>query len=371
MFPGTNARERMVCLNDFEAHARKILPLNALGYYQSGACGEETLRLNVNSFKKLRIRPRVLVNVSKRSVKCEVFGEEISCPIGVAPSAMQKLAHSEGENANVKAVEKFGTIYILSTLSTTSLEEVARSAPNVTKWFQLYVYKDRDLTRSLVQRAERAGFKALVVTVDTAVFGIRYKDARNNFTLPPHLNLANFTGLESKMGTSEGSSLFSYVNSLFDDSLSWSDIEWLQSITQLPVVVKGVLTAEDAIIAADIGVKGILVSNHGGRQLDTSPSSIEALPEISKAVGHRVEVFLDGGVRHGTDVLKAIALGAKMVFIGRPALWGLACGGEDGVSCVLNILKEEFEKALALAGCTKIEDVKPEMVVHESYYSRL
>ncbi|XP_075231832.1 uncharacterized protein LOC142330463 isoform X2 [Lycorma delicatula] len=321
----------------------------------------------------LRIRPRIMIDISNRDCSATVLGYKIKYPIGVSPTAMQKMAHPEGECANARAVGAFGSIFTLSTLSTSSIEEVAKAAPNTNKWFQLYIYKDRDVTREMVLRAEKAGFKALVLTVDASVFGTRYADVRNKFHLPAHLRLANFEGLKSnKINHAEqNSGLTEYVNKLFDSSLSWKDIKWLKDITKLPLVLKGILTPEDAIIAADLGVAAILVSNHGARQLDTVPASIEALPEIATAVGNRCEIYLDGGIRYGTDVFKALALGAKMVFVGRPAVWGLTHSGEEGVTNVLNILGREFDETLALTGCKSVSDIKKSMVVHESTYSKL
>lgn len=363
----------MCCVADYEKKALSILPRNAAEYYKSGACAEFTLNLNRTSFKSLRVKPRMLRDVSKRTTKTKVLGEEISMPIGVSPTAMQRMAHPEGEVANARAVGNMGSIFTLSTLSTSSLEDVAKEAPDTIKWFQLYIYKDRECTLQMVKRAENAGFKALVLTVDACIFGLRYADIRNQFTLPPHLSLANFGSKYSNLSAhgKEGSSLISYVNSLFDDSVTWKDVKWLKSITKMPIVLKGILTAEDAKIALQFGVEGIIVSNHGARQLDTSPSSIEALPEIVKAVNGACEVYLDGGIRHGTDVLKALALGAKMVFVGRPALWGLTCDGQKGVENVLKILQNEFEVALALTGCCSVADITPDMVVHESYYAKM
>ncbi|KAI4466417.1 s -2-hydroxy-acid oxidase-related [Holotrichia oblita] len=294
-------------------------------------------------------------------------------PIGISPTAMQRMAHPEGECANARAAAANGTVFILSTIATSSIEEIAEAAPNGLNWFQLYIYVDREVTTNLVRRAEKAGFKALVLTIDTPFFGLRLADVRNQFSLPPHLRFANFVGEKStKINEKvEGSGLNKYVEKLFDPSLTWSDVKWLQTITNLPIIIKGVLTKEDAEIAANLGVQGILVSNHGARQVDGVPASIEALPEIVNAVGDKVEIYLDGGVTDGTDVLKALALGAKMVFIGRPALWGLAYGGEDGVKKILSILKKEFDFALALTGCCTPQDITRSMVVHESYYSKL
>ncbi|XP_030767950.1 hydroxyacid oxidase 1 [Sitophilus oryzae] len=364
----------LVCVKDFEDYAYKVLPRNALDYYRSGAGREETLKENRRAFSRYKLRPRCLRDVSKRDLSTTVMGQKVSIPVGISPTAMQRMAHPEGECANVRAAQAMGTVFILSTIATSSVEEVAEAAPQCTKWFQLYIYKDRELTKSLVRRVEKAGFKALALTVDTPIFGLRLADMRNKFQLPSHLKLANFIGSKASVTNEKGKLTGSAINdlgSLFDATLDWRDIAWLKSITKLPIVLKGILTAEDAIIAADVGIAGILVSNHGARQVDGTSSTIEALDEISKAVGDRVEIYLDGGVTDGTDIFKALALGAKMVFVGRPALWGLAYGGEEGVKKVLGILKTEFDYTLALTGCASIGDIKRNMVVHESYYSRL
>ncbi|KAJ9591427.1 hypothetical protein L9F63_002033, partial [Diploptera punctata] len=365
--------KQFVCVSDYERHAFNLLPKNALDYYRSGAGEEFTLSLNRDAFRRLRIRPRCMRDVSRRNLSSTVLGCNVSMPVGVAPTAMQRMAHPDGECANARAVGAMGGIFILSTLSTSSLEEVAAAAPETIKWFQLYIYNDRDVTRKLVERAEKAGYKALVLTVDAPMFGIRNADVRNKFTLPPHLSLANFEGHKATdVNKSEaGSGINEYVKKLFDQSLTWNDVMWLKGITKLPLVLKGILTAEDAIIAADLGSAGILVSNHGARQVDCTPASIEALPEIVKAVEGRCEIYLDGGIRQGTDVFKALALGAKMVFMGRPALWGLTVAGEDGVKSILNLIKTELDSVLALTGCAIMKDIKKDMIVHESYYSRL
>ncbi|XP_019872931.1 2-Hydroxyacid oxidase 1 [Aethina tumida] len=364
----------LVCVQDYENQACSILPKNALDYYRSGAGQQETLLDNRRAFTRYKIRPRCLRDVSKRDISTTVLGEKVSMPIGIAPTAMQRMAHPDGECANVRAAEASGTVFTLSTISTSSIEEVAQAAPNALKWFQLYIYKDREVTRGLVERAEKAGFKALVLTVDAPMFGVRLADIRNKFTLPPHLKMANFVGNKSTKineASGGGSGINEYVNSLFDPSLQWKDIAWLKSITKLPIVIKGVLRRCDAIQGVKAGVSGIWVSNHGARQIDGTVASIDALPEIVKAVGDKVEVYFDGGIRDGSDVFKAVALGARMVFFGRPALWGLACGGQQGVENVLNILKKEFDQVLGISGCTSIEDIDASMVVHETYYSKL
>nr|CAD7448934.1 unnamed protein product [Timema bartmani] len=341
-----------VCVDEYEEYALQHLDKNALDYYKSGAGDEITLGQNKTAFKRLLIRPRCLRDVSQCDASTTVLGHKVAMPVGVSPTAMQRMAHPDGECANAKAAGAVGTIFILSTLSTSSIEEVAAAAPNTIKWFQLYIYKDRDVTRQLVERAERANFKALVLTVDASLFGIRRSDVRNKFTLPPHLTLANFTNEKATdvNKSKKGSGINEYVASLFDSKITWEDVKWLKRITKLPIVLKGILTAEDAVIGADLGVAAILVSNHGARQVDTTPASIEALPEIVRAVEGRVEVYLDGGVRGGTDVFKALALGARMVFMGRPPLWGLVHSGQEGVKNVLDIVKWEFDTTLALTG---------------------
>uniref|UniRef100_U5ETN3 (S)-2-hydroxy-acid oxidase n=1 Tax=Corethrella appendiculata TaxID=1370023 RepID=U5ETN3_9DIPT len=362
----------LVSVDDYEQEAAKIIPKSAYDYYKSGAGNELSLNLNKKCYDKIRIRPKFLVDVSKRDMSCEIFGEHFSAPIGISPTAMQKMAHSEGECANARAAGQHKIPFILSTIATSSIEEVAQAAPNTVKWFQLYIYKDRSLTESLVHRAESANFKAIVLTVDAPVFGLRRADKRNAFTMPPHLKLANFVGEKSDFKSNEGvSGINTYVASQFDASLTWKDVKWLLSFTKLPVIVKGILTKEDAVIAVNLGVKGIIVSNHGARQIDSVPASIEALPEIVQAVGDRVTIMIDGGVTQGTDIFKAIALGAKMVFIGRNALWGLAVNGQKGVEHIIEILKNELDLAMTLAGTPTLKDINKEFVIHESYYSKL
>ncbi|XP_055907270.1 2-Hydroxyacid oxidase 1-like [Eupeodes corollae] len=362
-----------VCIADFEKKAQTVLEKKALDYYRSGAGDQYTLNRTRDAFRKLRIRPRFLRNVSKLNTATTILGCQVKWPVGIAPTAMQRMAHPDGEIANARAAGLAGSVFILSTLSTTSIEELAKGAPNTDKWFQLYVYKDRSLTESLVRRAEKANFKALVLTIDAPLFGQRRSDIRNKFGLPPHLQLGNFSEAETQdvKSSGKGSGINEYVMSQFDPELTWKDVEWLVKISKLPVIVKGVLTHEDAVLAREFGCKGIIVSNHGARQLDSVPASIEALPEIVRAVGNDLVVMMDGGIMEGNDVLKALALGAKMVFIGRAALWGLACGGQKGVEDLLAILKKDFEVAMSLSGCVDLESIRPNLIVHESHYSKL
>ncbi|KAG1652501.1 Hydroxyacid oxidase 1 [Nymphon striatum] len=313
----------LVCIDDFERYAFQHLPRNALDYYRSGANDEQTLKDNRLAFSRLRLKPRVLRDVSKRCHETTILGDKIKFPICVSPTAMQRMAHPDGEVATAKAAESVGTAMILSTIATSSIEEIAEGAPSLLKWFQLYIYRDRKITQQLVIRAEKAGYKAIVLTVDTPMFGLRLADARNKFKLPSHLRMKNFDqiGIKSTgvQKAKNESGLNEYAASLFDPSITWKDILWLRQITHLPIIVK----AEDALLSLEHGASAIMVSNHGARQLDGVPATIDVLPEIVKAVNGRCEVYLDGGIRTGTDVLKALALGARAVFMGRPLLWGL------------------------------------------------
>ncbi|KAH8367156.1 hypothetical protein KR084_005006 [Drosophila pseudotakahashii] len=364
----------LVCVEDFEKKAAGQLEKNALDYYRSGAGEQFTLGLNREAFRRLRLRPRCLRDVSRLDIGCQIFGEQMKWPLGIAPTAMQKMAHPDGEVGNARAAGKAGSIFILSTLSTTSLEDLAVGAPDTIKWFQLYIYKDRTITEKLVRRAEKANFKALVLTIDAPIFGHRRADVRNNFSLPSHLTLANFQGVKATgvgNATMGASGINQYVSSQFDPTITWKDIAWLKGITNLPIVVKGVLTAEDAVLAREFGCAGLIVSNHGARQIDTVPASIEALPEIVRAVGEDLVVMLDGGIMQGNDIFKALALGAKTVFVGRPAVWGLAYNGQKGVEEMLSVLRKDFEITMSLIGCQTLKDITPSMVVHERQYAKL
>uniref|UniRef100_H2YF76 (S)-2-hydroxy-acid oxidase n=1 Tax=Ciona savignyi TaxID=51511 RepID=H2YF76_CIOSA len=358
-----------ICVKDYEELAKEKLPKAVWDYYSSGANNEQTLLDNQQAFTRYRLRPHVLIDVSQVDLSSSVLGSTIDFPICIASTAMNKMAHPSGETAVVKAAEALNIGFMQSTWSTTSIEDVTAAAPNALKWMQLYIYKDREVTKQLVQRAERLGYKGFFVTVDTPVLGTRYRDVRNNFSLPSHLSLENFKSLDptTKMGEVsgvDGSGLAQMVAALVDPSLQWSDIEWLKSITNLPIVLKGIITGEMAKQAVKANVAGILVSNHGARQLDGVPATlnvdfcltisfshqIDALREVVQAVDGKCEVYLDGGIRNGTDVIKAIAFGAKAVFLGRPILWGLAYNGEKGVRGVLEILQDEFKTALQLMG---------------------
>ncbi|MFI5272485.1 MAG: alpha-hydroxy acid oxidase [Ktedonobacterales bacterium] len=337
---------------EYEALAQQAMEPAAWDYYRGGSDDELTLGANREAFGRLRLVPRMLVDVSHIETRTTVLGTPVSLPILVAPMAYQCLATPEGECAAARAAGAAGTLMVASTLATRSLEEIAAAATGPL-WFQLYVYKDRAVSEALVRRAEAAGYRALVLTVDTLRLGRRERDVRNGFGLPQHLTAANFVASHSTVmhehdpGTS---ALASHVAAEIDASLTWEALSWLRGVTRLPVLVKGILAAADAELALQHGASGIIVSNHGGRQLDSALAAIEALPEIADVVAGRAEVYVDGGIRRGTDVLKALALGARAVLVGRPLLWGLAVDGEAGARHVLELLRDELELALALAG---------------------
>ena len=358
---------RPLNLFEYESLAPKHLSQMALDYFASGAWDEVTLADNRAAFNRYKLRPRMLNDVSQRELSTTLLGCPIPTPILVAPMAFQCLANPEGELATARAAAEVGAGMVLSTLSTKSLEEVAIASNLANQkclWFQLYIHRDRGLTRALVERAEAAGFQALCLTVDAPVLGRRERDQRREFSLPSGMELANLVTLSNlKIAHTSGESgLFAYVAQQFDPGLTWQDVEWLQSLTQLPVVVKGILRGDDALRAVEYGAKAVIVSNHGGRQLDGAIATIDALNEVVTAVEDQIDILMDGGVRRGTDILKALALGAKAVLVGRPLLWGLAISGEKGAKHVLELLKNEFDVAMALSGCPSIPAIDASLV---------
>ena len=338
-------------VEDFEQAARERLEAGPYGYYAGGAGDERTLRANVDAYARWELRPRVLVDVSEVTTATTVLGEEVALPLLVAPTAFHRLADPEGECATARAAAKAGTVMCLSTLSSVSPAELAAAAPGTPLWFQLYCSQDRGFTQELVAGVAEAGFKALVLTVDVPVAGRRERDLRTAFALPEDLPVPN---LPVELARTD---FHAALSSIVDARLTWRDLEWLRSISPLPLVVKGVLTAEDALLAAEHGAAGLIVSNHGGRQLDGVPATLDVLPEVVEAIGGRVEVLVDGGIRRGTDVLKALALGARAALAGRAVLWGLAAGGEEGVVRVLTLLRDEIASGLMLLGCPRPDDV--------------
>ncbi|GII04459.1 alpha-hydroxy acid oxidase [Planobispora takensis] len=338
-------------LREFEAAARARLDPAHYDYFAGGAGDEVTLRANEAAFERLTLLPRVLRGGAKLRTGVTLLGCRAAVPVLVAPTAFHRLADPEGERATARAAAAAETIMIVSMAATVAVEDVAAAAPGARLWFQLYLQPDMAFTERLVRRAEAAGCAALVVTVDSPVLGLRDRDRRNGFLdLPPGLYCENMR---------DGGRVRPVVLS---PEITWEHIGLLREMTALPIALKGVLHPADARLALDHGVAALLVSNHGGRQLDAVPAAVDALPEIAAAVGGAVPVLLDGGVRRGTDVLKALALGADAVAVGRPVVWGLAAGGERGAARVLGLLREEIEHALTLCGCTSIHDLGPDMV---------
>jgi isopentenyl diphosphate isomerase/L-lactate dehydrogenase-like FMN-dependent dehydrogenase len=361
-------------LEDYRQQAKEKLQPMIYDFYSTGSDDQLTLLDNQQAFRRIKLRPKVLIDVSSHSIENSVSCQTqvlnstttISFPCIIAPTALHRLANSEhGELATVRAAVACSTIMCVSSNSTTRMERIAEeyrvqiktNYPRSTSqlWYQLYVYPNRSYTQKLIERAEKSGYKALVLTVDHCVLGNRECDIHNKFTLPDGIRVENLIDDDSKD--------FATISpqASIDASLSWKDLQWLRSITSLPLIIKGIIHPDDAREAVRNGVQGIIVSNHGGRQLDTCQSTIDALPDIVEAVrggNHQIDVYVDGGVRRGTDILKAIALGAKAVLIGRPVLWGLAVDGAQGAQNVLNILKKEFRLAMMLCGCPTVEDIR-------------
>jgi len=339
--PDANAKDLLadlVCITDFEKVAPKNMSQLAWEYLACGAADEVSLRWNCSAFEKIKLKPRVLVDVSIIDTTCEFLGQSFAFPILCAPVGLQRLYHADGEIAAVRGAGKANATYIISSYSTTRIEQIADAATGPT-WLQVYLQRDREFTKDLIQLAESLGCRAVCVTVDLPVIGVRNRMERARFQVPaelsvPHM-MENFTG----------------------SPVTWTDIEWLRSITSLPVLLKGIIDPDDAELAIENGASGIVVSNHGARDLDSTPATIDVLPMIAERVDERIPVLVDGGIRRGTDVLKAIALGASAVLIGRPFCYGLAAGGAEGVTRVIDILRNEFEIAMALTGRTSISAI--------------
>jgi 4-hydroxymandelate oxidase len=344
-----------VCVSDLQAIAQRRMEPMAREFIEGAAADEISLRWNREAYDRIRLNPRVLRDVGEVDTRVNVLGLELPFPILLAPTALHKLAHPDGELATVRGAGSAHAAMTLSTMSSVTLEDVARAASSPL-WFQLYVQKDKGFTAELVKRAEAAGYRALVVTVDTPVDGARNRQQRAKFRLPADVDMANLRGLSAVSGRKLDTEEAGFSN-ILPQRLTWKDIAWLQSLTQLPVLIKGVLNPDDAVIAVKQGLAGILVSNHGARNLDTLPASIDALPRITDKVGGEIAVLVDGGVRRGTDVLKALALGAKAVLVGRPIFYGLASGGAGGVQQMIEILRRELEMAMALTGRAKIAEI--------------
>ena len=356
----------LVTLADHEQHARTQLDDNAWAYFSGGAADEISLRANRSAWDALPLWPRVLRPLAGGHTRVPLLGRTLAHPILLAPVAFQRLAHPDGELAMAYAAAALGAGVVLSTQASVSLESVAQAVlPDPGRgplWFQLYLQPDRGFTQALVQRAEAAGYEALVLTVDAPTSGVRDRERRAGFRLPPGVGPVNLAGLQTPASPPLSPGQSALFDGLLHHAPTWDDIAWLQSITRLPVLLKGVLHPADARQAVSVGAAGLIVSNHGGRTLDTAPATVTALPRVVQAVGGAVPVLVDGGIRRGTDVLKAMALGASAVLVGRPAVWGLANAGAAGVAHVLRLLRDELEVAMALTGCATLAEATPALL---------
>jgi len=354
-----------VCVADFRTLAKAKLPRATFDYVETGSTDEVTLRENVEAFRRVRLLPPILAGVPQADLSTTVLGTPVKLPILLAPVAAQRMYHPEGALAAARAAAALGTVFGVSSSAVNSIEEIAQAADGP-RWYQLYVPKDRGVARQLVERAERASYKALAVTVDLGES--KDADRRNRFTLPKemlakHLRDVGFAGLRDDMSHAE---LIAFNSQAWDLALRWDLFDWLRSITKLPLLIKGVLRPDDARRAVAAGVDGIIVSNHGGRRLDGVPATITMLPHVVEAVGGKAEVFLDSGVRRGTDVLKALAYGARAVLVGRAYAWALAADGEAGVRKVLELLRDELALAMTACGCSEIGQISRELIWEES-----
>lgn len=375
---------RAADVEDLRGLAKRRLPRGVFDYIDGGAEDEITLHANVDAFRRRSFRPRVLRDVSSVDPSVTLLGRELPIPLALGPTGFNRIASPPGELAVARAAARAGVPYTLSTLATRSIEEVAEVSDGP-KWFQVYVWKDRGMVEDMVVRAAESGFEAIMLTVDTAVSGRRERDVRRGFELPPRLGLDtlfggvlhpgwtwDFVNAEpiqfsnvAGHGDADGSNamgIAEYLNSQFDPSVSWSDLDWLRSIWDGPLIIKGIQCVEDAVTAADAGVDAVSLSNHGGRQLDTSPAVLDLVAPVADAVGDRTEIICDGGVRRGRDVVKAVALGATACTIGRAYLYGLGAGGERGVDHVLDLFDAGVRRNMALVGAQAITDLTPDLV---------
>jgi 4-hydroxymandelate oxidase len=358
---GATRRAAPLKLDDFEQAARAILPQSIYDYIAGGSEDEAALKGNREAFGRYRFRFKVLSSVEHPDLSGELLGQRFQMPVHLAPTAIQQMAHPDGELAAYHAASDAGIAYCLSTLASASIEEVAAAATGV-RWFQLYMHPDRAVTASFIERAADSGYGAIVLTVDLPKTGRRERDIANGFALPDGVRYANLGGRRTRATTAGLDPFAQDVNAQTNPALGWDDLEWLVTKTSLPVIVKGVVRADDARHAVDAGARGLIVSNHGGRQLDYAIASLDALPEVLEAVGRDVPVLMDGGVRRGTDVLKALCLGASGVLVGRPYLWALSVDGADGVRRMLAMLREEIEVSMSLLGVGRLSDLGKDLL---------
>jgi L-lactate dehydrogenase (cytochrome)/(S)-mandelate dehydrogenase len=384
-------KRRAHSVNAMRELARRRLPRLVFDFVDGGAEDERALRRNEEAFGEARLLPRPLTGTAARDQSIELFGQRLSMPVIIGPTGLAGMLWPRGEAHSARAAAAADTVYVMSHASTVSIEQLAQEVAGHL-WMQVFVYRDRGLTRAFAERAHAAGYKALVLTTDNQVPGWRERDLRNGFTVPLQLGgrnvldvalhpgwvwrmsktarftMANYTELEGKHDVM---SIAARISQLLDPGLSWKDIEWLRGLWDRPLLIKGILHPEEARRAIALGVDGLIVSNHGGRQLDSAPASFEALPGIVDAAAGRVPVLIDGGVRRGADVIKALAVGARACLIGRPQLWGLATAGEEGVSWVLTCLRTEIDRAMALCGCERLSDVDSSVLFKASAFSRV
>ena len=381
----------ITCIEDLRVLAKKRVPRMFYDYADSGSWTESTYRANESDFQKFKLRQRVAVNMSGRSTASTMVGVPVSMPVAIAPTGLTGMQHADGEILAARAAKNFGVPFTLSTMSICSIEEVAAHTDNHPFWFQLYVMRDTDFIERLIDRANAAGCSALVLTLDLQILGQRHKDLKNGLSAPPKPTLSNIINLMSKprwcmgmlrtprrhfgnivghvKGVENMGSLSAWTAQQFDPELSWSDVEWIKKRWGGKLIIKGIMDAEDARLAVDSGADALIVSNHGGRQLDGAPSSIHALPEIVAAVGHEIEVHFDGGIRSGQDVLKAVALGARGTYIGRSMLYGLGAMGEAGVAKALSIIHNELDLTMAFCGHTQISTVDRRILLPDAIYA--
>ena len=375
---GPRGMKNITCIDDLRRIAKRRVPRAFFEYADCGSYSEETLRANRADLEKIKLRQRVIIDVGERSLETTVLGERLALPIVLAPTGLTGMQYGDGEMLACRAAHEAGVQFTLSTMSICSIEDVASVAPKPF-WFQLYVMRDRGFVRSLIERAKAAGCSALVLTADLQIQGQRHRDIKNGLTVPPQVKLANLFDIATKpawalsvlmgkrktFGNLEGhipgmsgvKSLAQWIASQFDPTLSWKDVEWIRDQWGGKLIIKGILDVEDAKLATKTGAQAIVVSNHGGRQLDGAPSSISVLPRIADAVGSELEVLFDGGVRSGQDVLRALALGARACLIGRAFLYGLGAGGEAGVRTAIDIIRKELDVSMALTGVRRVADI--------------
>jgi L-lactate dehydrogenase (cytochrome) len=376
--------KNIACIEDLRALARRKVPKAFFEYADGGSYNEETLRANRAELEPIKLRQRVMVDVSERSLATTIIGQKVSAPFALAPIGLCGMQHGDGEILSAQAAEEAEIPFILSTMSINSIEQVAEATAKPF-WFQLYVIRDRGFSKDILSRAAKAGCSALVLTVDLQVLGQRHRDIRNGMTVPPQIRLSNIIDMATKpewvfsilkgksktfgnlaghvKGMDDVTSLAQWTNQQFDPALNWKDVDWIKKVWPGKLIIKGILDVEDARIAAKLGADAIVVSNHGGRQLDGAPSSISALPAVAQAVGSDTEVLFDGGIRTGSDMLRALALGARACLIGRAYIYGLGAGGKPGVAKAIDILKKELNVAMALTGTTQVSDVGPQVLV--------